>query len=426
MKANSTGTGYTPISGPQSIFSQRSNFVDLNNDGHLDAFVCHDVNPNVYYLNDGNGNLIFHQGGMGDFPSGGNYGSIFVDYDNDGDQDLFIAKCRGGNTGANIDELHRNNGNGTFTNVSVAAGMADPDQSWSSAFGDFDNDGDMDALIGSNAGGTTQKLMRNNGDGTFTNVSAGSGFESYTNTGREYIARDFNNDGFIDVFGPGGIIMINNGDWTFTKSGGAPQNGPIGDLNNDGFLDVQVENTVYYNNGNDNNWIILNLQGIQSTRNGIGARVEIYGAWGRQIRDVRSGEGFEFANSLNTHFGIGTATEITRLVIKWPSGLVEEILNPAINSKLLVVEGSTLGISETNSNQFILYPNPASDYIRIQLTDMQSEIASVKIYDYQGRMVSDVKIQENQIDIQSLSAGNYMMVLQNSNGEKFSQKFVKK
>jgi len=426
MKANSTGTGYTPISGPQSIFSQRSNFVDLNNDGHLDAFVCHDVNPNVYYLNDGNGNLVFHQGGMGDFPSGGNYGSIFVDYDNDGDQDLFIAKCRGGNTGANIDELHRNNGNGTFTNVSVAAGMADPDQSWSSAFGDFDNDGDMDALIGSNAGGTTQKLMRNNGDGTFTNVSAGSGFESYTNTGREYIARDFNNDGFIDVFGPGGIIMINNGDWTFTKSGGAPQNGPIGDLNNDGFLDVQVENTVYYNNGNDNNWIILNLQGIQSTRNGIGARVEIYGAWGRQIRDVRSGEGFEFANSLNTHFGIGTATEITRLVIKWPSGLVEEILNPAINSKLLVVEGSTLGISETNSNQFILYPNPASDYIRIQLTDMQSEIASVKIYDYQGRMVSDVKIQENQIDIQSLSAGNYMMVLQNSNGEKFSQKFVKK
>ena len=141
---------------------------------------------------------------------------------------------------------------------------------------------------------------------------------------------------------------------------------------------------------------------------------------------MRSGEGFEFANSLNTHFGIGTATEITRLVIKWPSGLVEEILNPAINSKLLVVEGSTLGISETNSNQFILYPNPASDYIRIQLTDMQSEIASVKIYDYQGRMVSDVKIQENQIGIQSLSAGNYMMVLQNSNGEKFSQKFVKK
>lgn len=426
VKANSTGTAYTAISGPQSIFSQRSNFVDINNDGHLDAFVCHDVNPNVYYLNDGSGNLNFHQGGMGDYPNGGNYGSIFVDYDNDGDQDLFIAKCRGGNPAASTDELHRNNGNGTFTNVAAQAGLADPDQSWSSAFGDFDNDGDMDVLIGSNAGGTAQKLMRNNGNGTFTNVTAGSGFDTYANMGREYIARDFNNDGFIDVYGPGGIIMINNGDWTFTKSGGAPPNGAIGDLNNDGFLDVQTENTIYLNDKNDNNWLTINLQGVQSNRNGIGARVELHGGWGLQIRDVRSGEGFEFGNTLNTHFGIGTAPTIDKVVIKWPSGLVDVIRNPSKNSRLLVTEGSTLGVSEANSNMFVIYPNPASSQIRIQLNEMQYEITDAKIYDYNGRMVSDVKIKDNTIDIQSLSAGNYMMVLQNSNGEKFSQKFIKK
>lgn len=426
LKANSTGTGYTAISGPQSIFSQRSNFVDINNDGHLDAFVCHDVNPNVYYLNDGNGNLVFHQGGMGDYPNGGNYGSIFVDYDNDGDQDLFIAKCRGGNPAASTDELHRNNGNGTFTNVAAEAGLADPDQSWSSAFGDFDNDGYMDVLIGSNAGGTAQKLMRNNKNGTFTNVTAGSGFDTYNNMGREYIARDFNNDGFIDVYGPGGIIMINNGDWTFTQSGGAPPNSSIGDLNNDGFLDVQSENTIYLNQGNDNNWITINLKGVQSNGNGIGARVELYGEWGKQIRDVRSGEGFEFANTLNTHFGIGTATAIEKVIIKWPSGLVDQIMNPTKNTRLLVTEGSTLGVSEANSAMFVIYPNPASNQIRIQLNEMKYDITDAKIYDYNGRMVSDVKIKDNTIDIQSLSVGNYMMVLQNSNGEKFSQKFIKK
>ncbi len=426
LKANSTGTAYTAISGPQSIFCQRSNFVDLNNDGNLDAFVCHDVNPNVYYINDGNGNLVFHQGGMGDYPNGGNYGSIFVDYDNDGDQDLFIAKCRGGNPAASTDELHRNNGNGTFTNVAAQAGLADPDQSWSSAFGDFDNDGYMDVLIGSNAGGTAQKLMRNNKDGTFTNVTAGSGFDTYNHMGREYIARDFNNDGFIDVYGPGGIIMINNGDWTFTQSGGAPPNGAIGDLNNDGFLDVQTENVIYLNQGNDNSWITINLKGIQSNSNGIGARVELYGTWGKQIRDVRSGEGFEFANTLNTHFGIGTASAIEKVVIKWPSGLIDVISNPSKNSRLLVTEGSTLGVSEASSNMFVIYPNPASNQIRIQLNEMKYDITDAKIYDYNGRMVSDVKIKDNTIDIQSLSVGNYMMVLQNSNGEKFSQKFIKK
>ena len=100
MRANNDGTAYTEISGSEYVFSQRSNFVDINNDGHLDAFVCHDVQPNVYYINDGTGNLIFNQGGLGDHPEGGNYGSIWIDYDNDGDQDLFIAKCRGGGSSA--------------------------------------------------------------------------------------------------------------------------------------------------------------------------------------------------------------------------------------------------------------------------------------------------------------------------------------
>ena len=164
MKANNTGTGFTQISTSEYVFSQRSNFVDINNDGHLDAFVCHDVAPNVYYLNDGFGNLNFYQGaqydndcnlistdqtgvvgGLGNYCSGGNYGSIWIDYDNDRDMDMFIAKC-GGETARRTNQMLTNNGDGTFTENANALGLADPMQTWSSSWADYDNDGDMDVF----------------------------------------------------------------------------------------------------------------------------------------------------------------------------------------------------------------------------------------------------------------------------------------
>src|SRR5690606_23136485 len=78
MMANDEGTEYNQVTFPEFVFSQRTNFVDISNDGNLDAFVCHDVAPNVYYINDGEGNLTFNQGGIGDFPTGGHYGSLWV------------------------------------------------------------------------------------------------------------------------------------------------------------------------------------------------------------------------------------------------------------------------------------------------------------------------------------------------------------
>src|SRR5690606_35092485 len=92
MRANNND-GYDEDTFPQYVFSQRSNFVDINNDGHLDAVVCHDVAPSVYYINNGDGTFTFHQGDIGDYATGGNYGSVWIDYDNDGDMDAFIAKC---------------------------------------------------------------------------------------------------------------------------------------------------------------------------------------------------------------------------------------------------------------------------------------------------------------------------------------------
>lgn len=351
MKSNETGTAFTEFSPIQYVFSQRSNFIDINNDGNLDAFVCHDVDPNVYYLNDGSGNLTFYQSGLGPYNlglsgAGGNYGSIWIDYDNDGDLDLFIAKCGS----VPPDELHRNNGNGTFSDISVEMNMYDAGQSWSSAWADFDNDGDMDALVGASSG--AHKLKRNdldtsdNNEEPFTDITAGSGWDTNSSVNIEHIAHDFDNDGKVDVLGGGSKIMFNQGNNVFAPVAyNALSVGAVGDFNNDGFLDIQNGSTLKINSGNTNKWIKIQFKGVQSNSNGIGARVEIYGAWGKQIRDVRSGDGFKYMSSLNVHFGIGQATEITKVVIKWPSGTIDTIFNPAVNQNLLVTEGETLSLN---------------------------------------------------------------------------------
>jgi hypothetical protein len=435
MLANDEGNAFdTKLESTQYVFSQRTNFIDINNDGHLDAFVCHDVEPNVYFLNDGDSGFTFHQGGLGNHSSGGNYGSIWVDYDNDGDSDLFIAKCRGGsNNPAAIDELHRNDGNGQFTAVASAAideaNMADMQQSWSSAWADFDNDGDMDAFVGASSDANGEhRLKRNNGDGTFTDVTEGSGFDTNVYLNIENIAHDFNNDGWVDVFGGGHKIMINNGDMTFTPLAVTAGNGPVGDLNNDGFLDIHNGNVNYLNTGNDNNWIKIHLQGIESNRNGIGARVEVYTSVAgleKQIRDVRSGDGFRYMSSLNTHFGLGTAESIDKVVVKWPSGTVDTILNPDTNSALMVVEGEHfLGNIGFNNGLFTLYPNPVKENLHIEGND-ELGISRATIYDISGRLVKTVAVTNNIVPVATLSNGTYIIALQDAAGNQYTSKFIK-
>jgi hypothetical protein len=432
-KSNSTGTGYTKDSATgQYIFCQRTNFIDINNDGNLDAFSCHDVDPNTYYLNNGAGVMTFYQSNvtpgaiaLGIHPDGGNYGSIWIDYDNDGDQDLFIAKCRGGSGTAKYNELHRNNGNGTFSDVSVAANMYDPVQTWSSAWADYDNDGDMDALVGaSSTADGSHKYMRNNGNGTFTDMTVGTGWDTNTATNIEHIAYDFDNNGFVDVMGGGNKIMYNQGDGTFVPFTHGFGVSAVGDLNNDGFLDFQSGTTLRISSGNTNKWLKINLRGIQSNRNGIGARIEIYGTWGKQIRDVRSGEGFKYMSTLNTHFGIGQATEITQVIIKWPSGLVDTFNNVTPNQSLTVVEGSTLSNNEFTNANLSVFPIPAKNVLNIK-NNSNLNLIKADVFDMNGRkVISSTPIENNQIRIESLQTGTYILMLFDSNQKTFSQKIT--
>jgi|JI10StandDraft_1071094.scaffolds.fasta_scaffold06746_11 urease beta subunit len=422
--ANDEGTGYSETNYGQYIFCQRSNCVDLNADGNLDVFVCHDVAPNVYYMNDGNSNLDYNQGGLGDVIDGGNYGSVWIDYDNDCDMDLFIAKCRGGLSEANINQLHRNDGNGVFTDVSEESGLADNIQTWSSAWADFDNDGDMDVFVGASSDENgSHKLMRNNGDGTFTDATAGSGIEIATGNSIENEPGDFNNDGFVDVLGAGNVFLMNNGDMTFTMSSTNIAFGPTCDINNDGFLDILGTEGPQINNGNDNNYIKVNTVGMQSNKSGIGARVKLTSPEGIQIRDVRSGEGFRYCGSLNTHFGMGEGDIIESIEICWPSGIVDYIENPQVNSTITVYEGLGALVDETSSTQIAVFPNPANDILNIQ-----SKVAAIKtatVFDLSGKRIMEVHVRNGQIDISGLAPGVYVLQV-NADGQMIQHKITKK
>jgi hypothetical protein len=422
MRANNTGTGFTEISGSEYVFSQRSNFVDINNDGHLDAFVCHDVEPNVYYINDGNGNFQYNQGGLGDYPSGGNYGSVWIDFDNDRDMDLFIAKC-GGESARRDNEMHRNNGDGTFTEIASTLNLEDDMQTWSSAWADYDNDGDMDAWIGaSTLDDGFHRLMRNNGNGTFTDVIGGSGLESFNNTDIENQTYDIDNDGNTDIIS-GGRILYGNGDLTFNISGTSIGNGGFGDLNNDGFIDAMGNNSIRINNGNNNNWLKITTAGTQSNVNGIGARVEVTTESGTRIRDVRSGEGFGNMSSLNTHVGLGTDTEIDNVTIFWPSGIIDVYDDVEINTSRKLVEGQgVLGIEDFLTDDITLYPNPSIDAITItNIEDVNDPIYSV--FDITGRQVLHGRLINNTLDVSQLTSGQY--ILRVTDGGRFRRNNVK-
>ncbi len=374
LKAGSGGTGYTLTTiSILPIFLQGSNFADINNDGAVDIFACHDDGISQAYGNNGAGVFVFDENLINPestVPSdnSGNYGSIWTDYDNDGDLDLYISKCRLGVNdpmdGRRINLLFENDGNNQYTDVAEEVGLRPLGQSWATDFADIDNDGDLDAFVINHD--INDNLYINNGQGQFEDNINISGMVPELNAAGEGIQvkfADFDNDGFVDLLyttnGFNHCLFRNNGDYTFTNYANAfptsdrIHSAAVGDLNNDGFLDViagfgnayngynpNIVDKLYFNNGGDNGYLKVRLDGEASNPNGIGARLELYGQWGIQVREVRSGESYGIMTSLTQHFGIGGAPAIDSLLIKWPSGVVDRIISPSINSTILVTEGS--------------------------------------------------------------------------------------
>lgn len=353
-----------------SLFVQGVNFADINNDGWLDAFVCHDDGAARIFGNNGNGTFTYQPNwiNLNTVPSSdnsGNYGSVWSDVNNDGLVDLYIAHCRQGINSATdprrINQLFLNNGDGTYTqDITNASGLRIGAQSWTADFGDIDNDGDFDCFITNHD--VNSQLLENDGSGHFTDITATSGFMgAIQGLPLQGVFRDFDNDGFTDVIvaGDSHYIFRNNGDKTFTAISNpfdfnSMESFAVGDLNGDGFQDVyagyayvyttpsSIPDALWMNDGNDNHFYGLNLRGQQSNRNGVGAKVHLYSALGIQTREVRSGESYGISNSLQIHFGMGQLTKIDSVVIHWPSGVRDVLLEPTVDQYETLYEGGCI------------------------------------------------------------------------------------
>jgi len=376
VKANSNGTSYTEMVMPSFILSQRSTFFDINNDGWLDGFMCNDTAQSMPYRNLGGGEMsedtnLIHTANLP-----GNYAAIWTDYENDGDNDLYITKCQPQAPPGNINRtnlMYRNNGDGSYSEVGHQLGLDDNAQSWSTVFEDFDNDGDMDAFIVNHD--FQNRLFRNNGNGTFTDVIASSGIDANDLGAFENASGDFNNDGYIDIFAElQNELYLGHGDLTFTGQDAPTKPGAIADLNNDGFLDVFHFGNLWINAGNANHWLKIFPIGIAGNKNGIGARVEAYGAWGRQIREVRSGQSYSPMSSLTVHFGLGASNHVDSLIIRWPSGMVTILRDLSVDSTYIVPQSAciqppvSLAIIGNNSicqgdTTFLVAPAGFSTYV---------------------------------------------------------------
>ena len=350
-----------------NVFVQGSNFVDINNDGFLDVFACHDDGASYIWSNDGEGNFTINtdwidlsiDGSLGESASG-NYGSVWSDIDSDGDLDLYIAKCRQGVTSTSdsrrINKLYINDGSGGFTEEAATRGLAIGWQSWTADMQDINNDGHFDVFVTNHD--HSSQLLINDGFGQFTELeNTGINVSGLPVQG---VMRDFDNDGWVDILvsGSSAQLFINNRDSTFTEIqnvfSGNMQSFALGDLNNDGYVDVfsgyafgfnnpsTVKDKAWINEGGDNNFLAVNLTGVISNKNGIGARVEMYGEWGMQIREVRSGESYGIMNSTTQYFGLGLAESVDSIIVKWPSGLSQVEYDIAANSKVQLLEGGCL------------------------------------------------------------------------------------
>ena len=224
--------------------------------------------------------------------------------------------------------------------------------------------------------------MRNNGNGTYTDITVATGIQANIQfTVMQVLFRDFDNDGFLDIIAAGASqrIFRNNGNNTFslqsTLLNGANQmeSFSVGDLNHDGKLDIyagyaQIYNSpttipdvLFLNNTTgSNHYLAFDLAGTSSNKNGIGAVIKIYGSFGVQSREVRSGEGYGIQNTFTQHFGLGAATQIDSAKIIWPSGIIDKYCNLAADQFKTVTEGSTAFTAMTTSSNNLSCASPSA------------------------------------------------------------------
>jgi enediyne biosynthesis protein E4 len=343
--------------------SRSVTWVDYDNDGYVDLFRTTLNEPRRLYYNNHDGTFPPVTGPEFLTAPGTFLGVAWGDYNNDGRPDLFLPQGSEGDPQPS--RLYRNDGGGSFTNVATGV-LAASRSSHGAAWGDYDNDGDLDLFVANGLQpapeGRPNFLYRNNGDGTFTSLTSLPANDPENQGGASLGCNwgDYDNDGWLDLFvvnraGQNNFLYHNNGDGTFTKitnsiaanDGGNSAAAAWGDYDNDGFLDLFVGNVgeanfLYHNNTNDNHWLKFRLIGTRSNRAAIGAKVRVHATingqsiW--QMREVPGGDGQMGQNSLYLHVGLGNATTADLVRIEWPSGTVQELQNVPANEFHTVTE----------------------------------------------------------------------------------------
>ena len=351
---------------------------------------------NVLMRNEGNCQFVdkTKETGLGD--TGWTLAAATGDIDKNGWTDLFMANDFG------PDKIYRNNGDGTFTDVSEESFGVDTKKGMNAEFGDYDNDGWLDIYVTNITEpflNECNMLLRNNGDFTFTDVAVatrtcdtdwgwGAKFIDYENNGLLdlYVLNGFISAGegeYIDILMP--IILDSEVDLSDTMSwpplgdmsfSGNEQNRLfknmgrhsfeevgeknnvntirdgrgliIADFDNDGAQDMYVLNSnhdaILYRNvvGQKNNWLEIRLEGTESNRDALGTRVTFYTKKGLLYRETSAGNGYEGQSTSFVHAGTGDVEMIDKVVVEWPSGKKQEFENVKTGKHYKLVEGSEI------------------------------------------------------------------------------------
>ena len=385
---------------PTGGWSVSAGFFDYDNDGKLDLFItrylewdfrdnrycgekkpggrayCHPDNypgiTNVLYHNNGDGTFtdVSKRAGIAN-PEGKSLGVGFADFDDDGWTDIFVAndsvQCF----------LYRNNHDGTFTDVSLTAGVGFNEDGKTFAgmgvdFADYDNDGKPDIAV-TDLSDQRYMLYRNNGDGTFTDATNESGIGratlAYSGWSMRFV--DYDNDGWKDLFIAQGHVMDNievtspnlrymqpplllrNSNGRFAAIDGGPgfktaragRGAAFGDIDNDGDIDVVVANlgqpayVLRNEGGNRNGWIGIRTRGTKSNRDGLGCRVKVISASGApQYYTVKTAVGYLSASDKRLVVGLGSDKSAKLVEIRWPSGVTQQFENVPAGKTIDAVE----------------------------------------------------------------------------------------
>ena len=377
---NGVFTPITPEFVKTASYGELCSWADFNNDGWLDVFIPRNNGKDLFFRGAPGGSFrSLTTNDVGSLIEGWSYclGATF-DIDNDGWQDVLVAPWAD-NTPNLRCRLYHNEGYGFFGQITegeLANQTATfPGTYANFAVGDYDNDGDFDVMVTGGEDGYRGRLYRNDGKGNFTNVAAAAGVDRPLNGTYPYWA-DYDNDGDLDLlilcsgrwgspqrYGNESVLFQNNGDGTFTsvEMGSPLRDGVMKayytwvDYDNDGFLDLFLScgigtaeaNYLYRNNlpttGNTNHSLKVRLVGKASNSMGVGAKVRvtamIRGKVVQQLRDI-SVPGSITQEDYLAHFGLGDATNVTTLRIEWPSGIVQELKDVAVDRKpyLTVIE----------------------------------------------------------------------------------------